>query len=143
MNKMYGILNSLKNENLKINVDQVEDLLKNWHQSSRVNTEDVALLKRENAELRKQLKDLKQSYLANVPNPTEEDLRTQQADGAVSSTNVAQQLLKKVLLYEEQNNLLRLEKKQIIESMMNANKTSLEHLNILYSIALEKLQAGK
>jgi hypothetical protein len=143
MNKMYGILNSLKNENLKINVDQVEDLLKNWHQSSRVNIEDVGLLKRENAELRKQLKDLKQSYLANVPNPSEEDLRSQQADGAVSSTNVAQQLLKKVLLYEEQNNLLRLEKKQIIESMMNANKTSLEHLNILYSIALEKLQAGK
>ena len=143
MNKMFGILNSLKNENLKINVDQVEALLKNWQQASRTNLEDAGLLKREISELRKQLKDLKQAYLAAVPNPSEEDLRSQSADGAVSSSNVAQQLLKKVLLYEEQNNLLKLEKKQIVESMMSANKTAIEHLNILYSIALDKSQPCK
>jgi len=46
---------------------------------------------------------------------------------------VAQQLLKKVLLYEEQNNMLKMEKAQMFDSMMKANKASLEHINILYT----------
>lgn len=137
---MFGILNSLKNENLKINVDQVESLLKSWEIASKSNLEDSTVLKRENLDLKKQLKELKQIYLTAVQNPTEEELKDKKGESSVSSSSlVAQQLLKKVLLYEEQNNLLKLEKKQIIDTMMNSNKSTLDHINILYSIVLEKL----
>lgn len=39
--------------------------------------DDIKSLKRENAELKKNFKDLKQSYLSSVPNPTEADLKNQ------------------------------------------------------------------
>lgn len=79
MNKIYGILNSIKNDRLTDSVQVVEDLLKSWGASvSRIsNADDIQLLKRENAELKKNLKDLKQSYLTNVPNPTDSSLQSQ------------------------------------------------------------------
>lgn len=39
--------------------------------------DDIKSLKRENAELKKNFKELKQSYLSSVPNPTEADLKNQ------------------------------------------------------------------
>lgn len=142
MNKIYGILNSVKNDSLKVNIEKVEELLRNWGALAKLSGEDITALKRENAELKKNYKDLKQTFLSSVPNPKEDDLKSQvvfcykKMEGG--SSVVAQQLLKKVLIYEEQNNLLKQEKAHMFESMMKANKAALDHINILYSIAVEK-----
>lgn len=77
MNKIYGILNSVKNDSLKVNIEKVEELLKSWGALARNTGEDVVALKRENAELKKNYKDLKNTFLASVPNPKEDDLKGQ------------------------------------------------------------------
>lgn len=79
MNKIYGILNSVKNDSLKTNIEAVEELLRSWGASARSTGEDIVALKRENAELKKNYKDLKQTFLASVPNPKEEELKGQVA----------------------------------------------------------------
>lgn len=77
MNKIFGVLNSVKNDSLKANIEIVEDFLKSWGASSKNNGEDIVVLKRENAELKKNYKDLKQTFLASVPNPREDDFKGQ------------------------------------------------------------------
>ena len=77
INKIYGILNSVKNDSLKTNIETVEDLLRSWGASARSTGEDIVALKRENAEVKKNYKDLKLTFLASVPNPKEDELKGQ------------------------------------------------------------------
>lgn len=79
MNKIFGMLNTVKNDSFKSSIEQVEELLKSWGATfgSKEKVEDAGPLKREILELRKNLKELKLSYITNVPNPSEDDLRQQ------------------------------------------------------------------
>lgn len=80
MNKIYGILNSVKNESLIANIERVEGLLKSWGASVEAKStggDDIKTLKRENAELKKNYKELKQNFLTQVPNPSEAELKSQ------------------------------------------------------------------
>jgi uncharacterized protein YlxP (DUF503 family) len=143
LSKLFNILNSVKKDSLKINIERVEELLKSFgatFQKSAISAEEVSSLRRENADLKKNLKELKQTFLTSVPNPSEEDLKSQKTGESIpsSSSMVAQQLLKKVLIYEEQNNSLKVEKKQAMEGMMTSNRALLEQISILYSIIVEQ-----
>ena len=51
----------------------------------------------------------------------------------------AQQLLQKVILYEQMNNQLKYEKKQLMESKLKNDARSLESLNIMYSILADSV----
>lgn len=167
MNKLFALLSSLKGgedgaEGLSSHVEKCEGLLKEWIESSavdgaskqresqpeggdnRASEEELVTLRRDCNELRRQYKSLKQSYIENIPNPSESLLKSSNKEGtdSGSSTNsslVAQQLLKKVLIYEENNNLLRQEKKQLLDKMVSADGEHREQMNILYSIGLESL----
>ena len=80
MNKIYSILNSLQADSVQINVEKVEGLLKSWGaniKSANNAQEDVASIKKENGDLKRSLKELKASFISNVPNPSEDDLKKQ------------------------------------------------------------------
>jgi len=68
----------------------VESLLKTFEQSStrsQISTEDINTLRRENADLKKQLKELKQSYILDVSNPSEADLKGGQVGKQIINRN--------------------------------------------------------
>jgi hypothetical protein len=148
VNKLFSMLHSVQHDSLKSNLEQILTLLKQWNDSvgssrssgaSGPSTEEVAQLRLDNSDLKKSLKELKQAFVSQLPNPTEEDLGRQRTDGG--SSMVAQQLLKKVRIFEEQNNQLKTEKKQMMDNMLQNSKLHMEHVNLLYSVAVERLLA--
>jgi hypothetical protein len=59
--------------------------------------------------------------------------------GGGASSMVAQQLLQKVILYEQMNTQLKYEKKQLMESKLKNDSHTLESLNIMYSIIADNI----
>lgn len=145
VNKIFSLLHSVQHESLKSNVEHILHLLKQWSDSvlapkpqpGASSAEEMGQLRLENSELKKSLKELKQAFVSQLPNPSEEDLGRQRADGG--SSMVAQQLLKKVRIFEEQNNQLKAEKKQMMENMLQNSRVHMEHVNLLYAVALDRL----
>lgn len=143
VNKLFSLLHSVQHGSLKADIEQVLGLLKQWSDSvvapkttsSGASAEELSQLRLDNSELKKALKELKQAFVSQLPNPSEEDLG-QRSEG---SSMVAQQLLKKVRIFEEQNNQLKAEKKQLLEHTLQQSKVQTEHLSLLYSIALDTL----
>src|SRR3990167_9477010 len=137
VNKIFSLLHSVQHESLKSNVEHILHLLKQWSDSvlapkpqpGASSAEEMGQLRLENSELKKSLKELKQAFVSQLPNPSEEDLGRQRADGG--SSMVAQQLLKKVRIFEEQNNQLKAEKKQMIDNMLQNSRVHMEHVNLL------------
>ena len=94
----------------------------------------IVELRKAKKELMKQLKDLKEIFLKSCPNPSLEELG--QGEGQVENATslIAEQLLKKVLIHEEQIKKLEREKRDIDQERLLSENSKNGQIELLYAI---------
>lgn len=103
----------------------------------RASSLDMSGVRLENIRLKKELREMEEEFLERFRNPEGAELQQLGEREETDSSLIAQQLLKKVLIYEKKNQQLVYEKKELMGAKLQSDAKNAESINIMYSILTE------